>query len=52
MSKEELSEELKNLIASNYQMEEELQEFRDKINEVKRTPVIETRSRKREDVDE
>ena len=38
MSKESLDHELQNLIASNYAMEAELQEFRDKIKDVKKVP--------------
>ena len=52
MSKEELGDELKNLMASNYAMEEELKEFRDKINEVKKAPAVETRNAKRDNMEE
>ena len=46
LSKESLDNELQNLMSSNYKMEAELKEFKDKIKEVKKEPESNTKDQK------
>ena len=46
LSKESLDNELQNLMSSNYKMEAELQEFKEKIKEVKKDPESNTKEQK------
>ena len=48
LSKESLDNELQNLMSSNYKMEAELQEFKEKIKEVKKDPESNTKDQKQE----
>ena len=46
LSKESLDNELQNLMSSNYKMEAELKEFKEKIKEVKKDPESNTKDKK------